>query len=234
MSDKTELDGSGLLIKTNEAGQVTGTAQTRFPGLPPASTMRAAIRKLSKNGEDYLVTLDNIARGNPFTRTLPPDEKGKIETFTVFPSLELQAHTANVLVQHLHGKPVAQTEVVRAEEQAQQLASRMNELQSLSTQDLMQRFEQVKQFLPVSSQVVIDVTPTPEVPPEAPKKNKGGRPKGSKNKPKTPEVQVPAPITSSIVQEPIQPTVMPTVPVQEPQNLMSAIQNTFGKKVGGV
>lgn len=89
---KTELDSSGLLVKTDtKTGEVLGTALAKHPQLPPALTMRSAIRKLSNNGSDYLVTLDNIARGTPFVRTLPPDDKGKQETFTVFPSLEHQA-----------------------------------------------------------------------------------------------------------------------------------------------
>lgn len=252
MNAKTELDSTGLLVKTDaKTGEVLGTAIAKHPALPPAPTMRAAIRKLSQNGEDYLVLMDNIARGNPFTRTLPPDANGKVETYTVFPSLELQAHTANALVQMLHGKPVPQTEIVRAEEQAQQLASKLNELQHLSTDELMKRFESLKVFLPVQPEkpadLVIDVPVTPitdtsQSTPQSPTK-KRGRPKGSKNKPKT---SIVGPLAASPCDVPTitvsgeGPTVLNVVPtpsqttsnVSPTEGLMSAIQSSLGKKVG--
>lgn len=72
---------------------------------------RNTLRKLTNDGEDLHRILFDLASGTPTTYKLPDGR----ESEPVIPSPEVRRAAAVDLLHMLHGKPVAQTEVDRAE-----------------------------------------------------------------------------------------------------------------------
>lgn len=91
-------------------------------------TGRAIVRALSNNGVDLYAKLYDIAMGKPFVYKM---DDGR-ESQPLFPSLDVQRQAAKDLVELTFGKAVPQTEVIKAELEAQNL----EQLEALSDEQL--------------------------------------------------------------------------------------------------
>ena len=94
-------------------------------------TWRQMLRKMTDNGIEQFTILREISRGTPFVARLPDGR----ETEPQVPTLETQRQAAKDLIEFMHGKAVAQTEVMKAEEEAQA----MEQIRALSDEELKQR-----------------------------------------------------------------------------------------------
>lgn len=91
--------------------------------MPPLATRnkrtwRASLKALTNDGEDLHVVLFNLAHGVPLVSRLPDGR----ECEPVIPSPEVRRAAAMDLLTLLHGKAVAQTEVMKAEIDAEEVA----------------------------------------------------------------------------------------------------------------
>lgn len=99
---------------------------TLLPAKNKSQSWRKALRDLTDDGRELLTILLDISRGMPQQRTLPD---GRVSEPMV-PTAEVQFQAAKSLFEFLNGKAVAQTEVIKAEEQTilqEQLAAMSNE-----------------------------------------------------------------------------------------------------------
>lgn len=94
---------------------------------------REALKKLTNNGEDVHVVLYNLARGTPIIHKLPDGR----ESEPVVPSPEVMRAAAMDLHRMMHGKEVAETEVIKAEEEAQ----KMQQLSAMSTRAILEELK---------------------------------------------------------------------------------------------
>ena len=92
-------------------------------------TWRAQLREMTDNGKPLFQTLYNLSQGVPIVVGLPDGR----ESLPVLPSPETMRGSATDLLHMLHGKPVAQTEVTKAEEDA----GRLMQVQAMSDEDLL-------------------------------------------------------------------------------------------------
>lgn len=98
----------------------TGVSIETTPISPKAlmkRTWRAALRHITNDGEDAMVVLRDLMEGRPFVATLPDGRQSE----PVIPSPEVRRAAALDILHLLHGKPVAQTEVLKAEREAEDL-----------------------------------------------------------------------------------------------------------------
>lgn len=72
---------------------------------------RAMLRRLTNNGQDQFERMVSISRGEPFTAKL---EDGR-ESEPLVPSIMAQFTAGQFILEQLHGKAVAQTEMRKAE-----------------------------------------------------------------------------------------------------------------------
>jgi len=91
-------------------------------------TFRALLNRVTGNGAKLYENLLNIANGEPHVYVLPDGRQSE----PVVPSIETQRAANKDLIEFLHGKAVAQTEVVKAEEEAQQV----EQLRAMSDDEL--------------------------------------------------------------------------------------------------
>jgi phosphoribosylcarboxyaminoimidazole (NCAIR) mutase len=76
------------------------------------------MRRLTNDGKDVMEVLYNLAMGSAVISQLPD---GRVSE-PIIPSPEVRRAAAVDLLHMLHGKPVAQTEVVKAEQEAEDVA----------------------------------------------------------------------------------------------------------------
>ncbi len=81
-------------------------------------TWRSVMRRLTNDGKDVMEVLYNLAMGTAVVAQLPD---GRVSE-PVIPSPEVRRAAAVDLLHMLHGKPVAQTEVARAAQEAEDVA----------------------------------------------------------------------------------------------------------------
>jgi hypothetical protein len=126
-----------LYKKLVQQGQIAvirddkGTVVAHAPLLPAKSrkeTWRAALRRLTNNGADLHATLYNLSQGTPLTYTLPDGRTSE----PIIPSPEVMRAAAVNLIEFLHGKAVAQSEVTKAEEDS----VRLDQLSAYSDEEL--------------------------------------------------------------------------------------------------
>ena len=88
----------------------------RVLSLPTKSkaSWRDALRRLTNDGQDLYEVLYNLAMGVPHIATLPDGR----QTEPTVPTFEVRRAAAVDLIQFLHGKAVAQSEVSKAEADA--------------------------------------------------------------------------------------------------------------------
>lgn len=96
-------------------------------------TWRAQLRELTGNGQRLFQTLYNLSEGQPIVHRLPDGRTSE----PIVPSPEVMRGAATDLLHMLHGKPVAQTEVTKAEEDA----GRMLQVQAMSDEELLRIIE---------------------------------------------------------------------------------------------
>jgi hypothetical protein len=97
-------------------------------------TWRKALAKLTNNGADMHVVLVNLALGNAYRpQVIGPDGNptGQVMELIV-PTPEVRRASAHNVHEMLHGKAVAETELVAAEAEA----SKMRQLESMSDLEL--------------------------------------------------------------------------------------------------
>lgn len=80
-----------------------------------ADTWRRALARLTNNGQDLQEVLYNLAMGNAYAVKLPDGR----ESDPIIPSAEVRRASATTLHEWLHGKAVAQTEVLKAEKDSE-------------------------------------------------------------------------------------------------------------------
>lgn len=93
---------------------------------------REILGKVTNNGIDLLARMHCIANGEPFV-PVGVDRDGRAYSPMV-PTIEQQLHAQQMLWEYLHGKAVAQTEVVKASE----AANEMDRLRAMSDAELQQ------------------------------------------------------------------------------------------------
>lgn len=107
------------LVKRDESGKVTAFARPpKTPDIPKITNWRRQARDVTDNGLDMLRVLINIANGEPCKTKLPDGS----ETDYIVPTLELRRQAAKDVWEFIHGKAVAQTEVLHAEKEAEDTA----------------------------------------------------------------------------------------------------------------
>lgn len=105
-----------ILVARDKEGRVLEKVLSKDPKTT-RETWRVMLRRMTNDSEDLLGKLVSIANGEPFVGVL----KDGRETEPVIPSIESQRAAATELLHMLHGKPVTQTEVIKAEEQTKEL-----------------------------------------------------------------------------------------------------------------
>lgn len=104
--------------KVHKTDLDTGLSTETTPISPTAlmkRTWRSALRHITNDGEDAMVVLRDLMEGRPFVATLPDGRQSE----PVIPSPEVRRAAAVDVLHLLHGKPVAQTEVLKAEREAE-------------------------------------------------------------------------------------------------------------------
>lgn len=124
------LNRQGNAMVVRDADQPTRpvVAAQILPKDAARKTWRSFLKRLTNNGEDLFANIHNIAQGQPFSVTLPDGTMSEPRIPT--PEVRLQANMH--LLEFLFGKAVAQTEVVKAEEQSQEIA----QIEAMSDADL--------------------------------------------------------------------------------------------------
>ena len=117
---KVSLQG-GVLVERDEKGLVTKKTSTNIVARTPAAKVlswRSQMRQLTNGGIDTLVRLANIGNGVP-QRTVLEDG-----TYTewIVPSISEQRQALQFLAEFQLGKAVAQSEVMKAENEAEDQA----------------------------------------------------------------------------------------------------------------
>lgn len=120
------VDQNGISVARNAQGQPI--AHSNNPKRKLA--WREVLGKLTGNGTDLLAKMHAIANGEIFT-PVGTDRDGR-EFQPMVPTIEQQLHAQQMLWEYLHGKAVAQTEVVKASEAADEL----ERLKALSDDEL--------------------------------------------------------------------------------------------------
>jgi len=118
----------GITVARNAQGQPI--AKSVLPDKKAA--WREILGKLTDNGTAMLIRMHNIANGQSFTPT-GTDREGRVYE-PIIPTIEQQLHANQLLWEYLHGKAVAQTEVVKASE----AANEMERLRAMSDAELHQ------------------------------------------------------------------------------------------------
>ena len=120
-----ERQSQRLVVRDAETKEVLSAVI--LPRDAARKTWRSFLKRLTNNGEDLFVVLHNIATGIPQEVTLTD---GRVAL--KLPSFEVRRQAALDLLEFMHGKAVAQTEVVKAEEQTQELA----QIEAMSVDEL--------------------------------------------------------------------------------------------------
>lgn len=105
----------GTLVVRDEDNKVVSKARPLGPAAKQVESWRSQMRRINNGGMDTLLRIANIANGNP-VRSYNPDDG--THTDWMVPTISEQLNAAQFLAEFQLGKAVAQTEVMKAEEQA--------------------------------------------------------------------------------------------------------------------
>lgn len=112
-------EGNKLVARDENKNVVTEKGKAVAVVLPkpdaPQETWRKSIARLTRNGRDMQDVLYNLAMGNAYEVKLPD---GRVSE-PIIPTAEVRRACAVTLHEWLHGKAVAQTEVMAAEKEAE-------------------------------------------------------------------------------------------------------------------
>lgn len=125
MTSKSQF--GSLVILRDESGKAIHKV-LGGDGVKPKVTARAALRKLTNNGLDLYLRLYDISMGKAHVVKL---DDGR-ETEPMVPSIDVQRQAAKDLIEFMHGKAVAQTEIIKADEQH----AEQEQLQAMSDDQL--------------------------------------------------------------------------------------------------
>lgn len=102
------------VVARDENGKVVGSSIVTRDATK--RTWRRLLKEMTHDGADVMAVLHNLAMGHAYTAV----HDGK-ETEPIVPSPEVRRAAAMDLLTFLHGKPVAQTEVAKADEVAEEM-----------------------------------------------------------------------------------------------------------------
>ncbi len=112
---KTSVQGE-VLVERDAKGTVTKRAAP-VPNVPAKVSHRAQLRKLTEGGLEQAATLRNIANGMPWRAELPDGSY----TDWIVPTTAERLQAASTLYEHLRGKAVAATEMIKVEKESEDL-----------------------------------------------------------------------------------------------------------------
>ena len=104
-----------VLVERDSEGTITRRASPPERGMPPLRNWRRQVRQMTDNGIDAFKVLINIMNGTPQKVQLPDGR----ESDRITPSIETQRAAAKDIIEFINGKAVAQTEVMHAEKEAE-------------------------------------------------------------------------------------------------------------------
>lgn len=116
---------SDKVVVRNAAGRLIET-HTLPPHKTRKESLRQVVRAMTNDGVELVLTLLEISRGTAYTVKLSDGR----ESEPIIPTVETRLAATNSLLDRVWGKPVAQTEVVKAEAESimqDQLAAMSNE-----------------------------------------------------------------------------------------------------------
>lgn len=122
-----DTDTGRIATRTNRQGEVEQIRAT-VPVRASRQTWRKGLARITNNGTMLDEILLGLALGAAYEPVLPDGRKGE----PVVPSPEVRRAAAVDLMHMLRGKPVAQTEVMKAEKEAEDL----EQYRALSDADL--------------------------------------------------------------------------------------------------
>lgn len=149
---KRFTEQNGVVVARDEKNNVVAKASP-LPTAPLAKngkveSWRSQMRRVTNGGMDALLHIANVARGNP-VRSVRPDT-GEYTDWEV-PTIAEQMDASKWLAEFMLGKAVAQTEVMRAEEEASdhaQYAAMSDEALAEAARPWLERVEKKSPPLP--------------------------------------------------------------------------------------
>ena len=123
---RVEVQGDRL-VERDEKNEVVKRSTPGF-NMPPLRNWRRQVRQMTDDGLDAYKVLINIMNGHPQKVKMPDGS----ESDWIIPSVETQRAAAKDIAEFLHGKAVAQTEVMKAEKENEDVM----QYQALSDADL--------------------------------------------------------------------------------------------------
>lgn len=111
---KVAIQGE-VLVERDEQGLVTRKAPAPEPKMPVLANVRRQVRHMTRGGLDAYQVLINIMSGHPQKVKLPDGT----ESDWIVPTIETQRAAAKDIIEFLDGKAVAQTEVMKAEKEGE-------------------------------------------------------------------------------------------------------------------
>jgi hypothetical protein len=150
---KTTTHGAFLVLRDSEGKRLAkaiDSGNTR-------KSWRGLLKDLTNNGIEQFTILRELSLGTPTYATLPDGRQSE----PVIPSAEVRRAAARDLLEFLHGKPVAQTEVAHAEAETRL----MEQVQALSDAELEAR---VRNLLGDGDGEVVDAAPVGSARPQLP------------------------------------------------------------------
>lgn len=123
------VQGGTLVKRDADTGDVVSKAAP-VPGAALKHNARAMLRKVTDGGMDQLATLHAISQGLPWRAELPDGQ----HTDWIVPTTAERLQASQTLWEYLHGKAVAQTEVLKAVQESEDVA----QYQAMSDEQLAQ------------------------------------------------------------------------------------------------
>jgi hypothetical protein len=112
---KTVAVQGEVLVERDPTGTVTRKSPPPEKGMTPILNWRRQVRHMTNNGIDGFKVLINLMNGVPQKVTLPDGT----ESEWIIPTMEVQRQSAKDIIEFINGKAVAQTEVMKAEKEAE-------------------------------------------------------------------------------------------------------------------
>ena len=139
---KLTRQGTALVLRDETGAPVRQATIKSVTGQPTEETWRSALRKLTRDGVDLMEILFDLAKGQPIVRRLQLPDGTWVQSEPIIPSPEVMRASAMDLKRMLHGKEVAETEVIKAEESAQ----KMKQLAAYSDDELLRMLKENKNY----------------------------------------------------------------------------------------
>lgn len=141
---KVTTHGAFVVLRDGQGNRLARAAAQETP----RKSWRSLLRELTDNGVEQFTILRELSLGTALVTKLPNGQ----ESEPVIPSAEVRRAAARDLLEFLHGKPVAQTEVAHAEAENRLL----EQVQALTDAELEARVRDL-----LDGGEVVDATPAP-------------------------------------------------------------------------